>query len=42
MTQPVVPVDEGYADPGLARLYDAECPWHPQDDFYLALDLACP
>lgn len=33
-------VDDGYADPLLASLYDAECPWHPQDDFYLALDLA--
>ncbi len=32
-------VDEGYADVALARLYDVECPWHPQDDFYLALDL---
>lgn len=40
MTEPVVHVDEGYADLALARLYDAECPWHPQDDFYLALDLA--
>lgn len=34
-----VHVDEGYADPWLVRLYDAECPWHPQDDFYQALDL---
>ena len=40
MTESVVHVDEGYADLSLARLYDAECPWHPQDDFYLALDLA--
>lgn len=32
-------VDEGYADVRLARLYDAECPRHAQDDFYLALDL---
>lgn len=35
----VAPVDEGYADFDLARLYDAECPWHPQDDFYLDLNL---
>jgi len=35
-----VHVDEGYTDPRLARLYDAENPWHLQDDFYLALDLA--
>lgn len=34
-----VHVDEGFADPWLARLYDAECPWHPQDDFYQELDL---
>lgn len=40
MTEPVVHVDEGYVDLSLARLYDAECPWHAQDDFYLALDLA--
>lgn len=33
-------MDRGYADPRLASLYDAECPWHPQDDFYQALDLA--
>ena len=39
MTEPVVHVDEGYADLSLARLYDAECPWHHQDDFYLSLDL---
>jgi len=32
-------VDEAYRDVSLARLYDAECPWHEQDDFYLALDL---
>jgi ubiquinone/menaquinone biosynthesis C-methylase UbiE len=30
---------EKFADFRLARLYDAECPWHPQDDFYLALDM---
>lgn len=36
----VVAVDRGYADPRLAALYDAECPWHPQDDFHQALDLA--
>jgi len=34
----VTPVDEKYSDVRLARLYDAECPWHPQDDFYLDLD----
>lgn len=34
-----VHVDEGFADPWLARLYDAECLWHPQDDFYQELDL---
>jgi len=33
-------VDAAYADVALAELYDAECPWHPQDDVYLALDLA--
>ena len=26
----------------LARLYDAENPWHPMDDFYQRLDLAAP
>lgn len=36
----VVSVDPAYADVAQATLYDAECPWHPQDDFYLALDLA--
>jgi SAM-dependent methyltransferase len=35
----VTQVDEKYSDVRLARLYDAECPWHPQDDFYLDLDL---
>ena len=35
----VAQVDEGYADFRLARLYDAESPWHPQDDFYLSLDM---
>jgi ubiquinone/menaquinone biosynthesis C-methylase UbiE len=35
----VAQVDDGFADFRLARLYDAECPWHRQDDFYLALDL---
>lgn len=34
----VTQVDEAFADCRLARLYDAECPWHAQDDFYLALD----
>ncbi len=33
-------VDAAYTDPHLVRLYDAENPWHPMDDFYLALDLA--
>lgn len=37
--EPGVHVDDGFADPWLARLYDAECPWHPQDDFYQALDM---
>lgn len=36
----VAQVDEAYDDAAQAALYDAECPWHPQDDFYLALDLA--
>lgn len=36
----VASVDAAYADVEQASLYDAECPWHPQDDFYLALDLA--
>lgn len=40
MSAEVSRVDEGYDDPRLAALYDAECPWHAQDDFYLALDLA--
>lgn len=35
-----VQVDPAYSDERLARVYDAETPWHPQDDFYLALDLA--
>ena len=35
-----VRVDPAYDDERLARVYDAENPWHPQDDFYLALDLA--
>lgn len=39
VTDELARVDEAYADLALARLYDAECPWHPQDDFYLALDL---
>ncbi|MDP3890285.1 trans-aconitate 2-methyltransferase [Nocardioides sp.] len=39
MSSPVTQPDEGFANPRLAELYDAECPWHPQDDFYLALDL---
>jgi SAM-dependent methyltransferase len=30
----------GFADARVARLYDAECPWSAQDDFYLALDMA--
>jgi ubiquinone/menaquinone biosynthesis C-methylase UbiE len=33
-------VDNAFADVRIARLYDAECPWSAQDDFYLALDLA--
>jgi ubiquinone/menaquinone biosynthesis C-methylase UbiE len=32
--------DEAYTDPEFARLYDAENPWHPMDDFYQGLDLA--
>lgn len=32
--------DEGFANPRLAALYDAENPWHPQDDFYQRLDMA--
>jgi ubiquinone/menaquinone biosynthesis C-methylase UbiE len=32
--------DEAYTDPEFARLYDAENPWHPTDDFYQGLDLA--
>jgi SAM-dependent methyltransferase len=39
MSDRPVHVDEAYTDPELARLYDAENPWHPMDDFYLALDL---
>jgi|tagenome__1003787_1003787.scaffolds.fasta_scaffold20859684_2 SAM-dependent methyltransferase len=33
-------VDEAYTDAEFARLYDAENPWHPMDDFYQRLDLA--
>lgn len=33
-------VEGVYDDQRLARVYDAENPWHEQDDFYLALDLA--
>lgn len=39
MSSQIAQPDLGYADPRLAELYDAECPWHPQDDFYQALDL---
>ncbi len=39
VTDGLTRVDVGYAEHRLAQLYDAECPWHPQDDFYLALDL---
>jgi SAM-dependent methyltransferase len=35
-----VHVDEAYTDAEFARLYDAENPWHPMDDFYQRLDLA--
>jgi SAM-dependent methyltransferase len=35
-----VTVDEAYTDPEFVRLYDAENPWHPMDDFYQRLDLA--
>jgi SAM-dependent methyltransferase len=35
-----VEVDAAFTDERLARVYDAENGWHPQDDFYLALDLA--
>ena len=42
-------VDDAFADPRLAALYDALNPWGPSDDFYLsyvrragsALDLGC-
>lgn len=33
-------IDEAYTDAEFARLYDAENPWHPMDDFYQRLDLA--
>jgi SAM-dependent methyltransferase len=33
-------VDEAYTDAEFVRLYDAENPWHPMDDFYQRLDLA--
>lgn len=39
MTSQISQPDEGFANPRLAALYDAECPWHPQDDFYQHLDL---
>jgi ubiquinone/menaquinone biosynthesis C-methylase UbiE len=35
-----VHLDEAYTDAEFARLYDAENPWHPMDDFYQRLDLA--
>jgi SAM-dependent methyltransferase len=35
-----VHVDEAYTDAEFVRLYDAENPWHPLDDFYQRLDLA--
>jgi SAM-dependent methyltransferase len=35
-----VPVDDAYHDGRLARLYDAENPWGPSDEFYLDLVLA--
>lgn len=40
MADEVAVVDPAYDDQRLARVYDAENPWHAQDDFYLALDLA--
>ena len=39
MGEAEIQVDDKYKDVELARLYDAECPWHRQDDFYLSLDL---
>jgi SAM-dependent methyltransferase len=33
-------LDEAYTDVEFVRLYDAENPWHPMDDFYQRLDLA--
>src|SRR5262245_59176442 len=35
-------VDRSFADPELARLYDALNPWGPGDDFYLDLVLSAP
>ena len=35
-----VHVDEAYTDAEFVRLYDAENPWHPMDDYYQRLDLA--
>src|SRR4051794_2474177 len=35
-----VRVDEAYTDAEFARLYDAETPWPPMDDFYQRLALA--
>ena len=32
--------DLAYTDAAFVRLYDAENPWHPMDDFYQRLDLA--
>src|SRR3954453_3853806 len=32
--------DEAYTDAAFVRLYDAENPWHPMDDFYQRLDRA--
>lgn len=36
----VIQGDNAFADFRIARLYDAECPWSAQDDFYLPLNLA--
>ena len=33
-------VDPAYTDAAFVRLYDAENPWHPMDDFYQRLDRA--
>ena len=35
-------VDEHYSNPRLAELYDADCPWGEDKEFYLKLPPTCP